>query len=176
MVILITGPAGSGKTTLARLIAASDGWIHLCEDDLWMEIGHPSHQLRDDRGQEQVHAIARQRIAAAVQRRQSVAFEFLVYENPPRRLADYRQFLEQQQIPFVTRVLRPRVDSILARQRERGRPSDVDRSRRRIDAEQQLACLASPLIHADWVIDSSDESTQETYVREFAQYASMEAP
>lgn len=42
-VILISGPAGSGKTTMASLIAQHDTWIMISEDDAWAKLkaGHP---------------------------------------------------------------------------------------------------------------------------------------
>ena len=168
MVILLIGPSGSGKTTLARRISKNDHWIHISEDDLWMEIGHPSDKLRDDAGQVQVHSKAQQQIDEAVRQQRNAVLEFLVYEDPPRRLTDYQEFLEQRKIPYVTRVLRPGVETILERQQVRGRPSDRDREIMRRHAEHQLRCLYSDRIQADWVIDSSGQTADQTYSRHFA--------
>ena len=120
MVILLIGPSGSGKTTLARRISQNDHWIHIAEDDLWMEIGHPSDKLRDDAGQMQVHSKAQQQIDEAVRQQRNAVLEFLVYEDPPHGLTDYQQFLEQRKIPllpnsFVNLLLRLRMNLHLAR-------------------------------------------------------------
>ena len=168
MVILLIGPSGSGKTTLARRISQNDHWIHISEDDLWMEIGHPSDKLRDDAGQMQVHSKAQQQIDEAVRQQRNAVLEFLVYEDPPHGLTDYQQFLEQRKIPYVARVLRPGVETILERQQVRGRPSDRDREIMGRHAEHQLRCLYSDRIQADWVIDSSGQTADQTYSRHFA--------
>ena len=170
MVILLVGPAGSGKTTLGSRIAENKGWVHISEDDVWNEIGHPSHALRTDAGQQVVHAKAEEKIMNAIDAGLNVVFDFLVYEDPPVRIHAYEEALRRRKVPFVTRVLRPPVDSILERQRARGRPSDRDVNGRRSDAEHQLTCLAS--IDDAQVIDTSNETADETYERHFSHLVS----
>ncbi len=166
MVILLVGPAGSGKTTLGSRIARHEGWLHISEDDIWNEIGHPAHQARTDAEQEVVHAKALEKIARAIETGLSVVFDFLVYDIPPFRIDEYESQLRLNAIRFVIRVLRPSVNAILERQRVRGRPSDQDVDRRRRDAEHQLACLAA--IDPALVIDTSDETPEETFDRHFS--------
>ena len=117
MVILLVGPAGSGKTTLGSRIAENEGWMHISEDDVWNEIGHPPHALRTDAGQQLVHARAEEKITTAIEAGLNVVFDFLVYENPPFRIDAYEDALRRHDLPFATRVLLPSVDSILDRQR-----------------------------------------------------------
>src|SRR4051812_15624593 len=102
MVLLLVGPAGSGKTTIAQRIAQNDGWIHISEDDFWVAMRRASNEPRDDAGQQVVHAKVRQLVDEAAQRNQNAVLEFLVYEDPPRRLVDYQRFLEQRAVPYVT--------------------------------------------------------------------------
>lgn len=167
MVILLIGPAGSGKTTLGRLVAEHERWVHVSEDDVWGEIGHPSHLPRDDAGQDRVHAKVHQRIEASVRDGHNILLEFLVYEDPPVRIEDYQRFLANRGIPFVTRVLRPTAETILERQSVRGRETDRDVEKRRAQAEQQLRCLRSGIVVPEWVIDSSGETPEQTYARHF---------
>lgn len=168
MVILLIGPAGSGKTSLGRRIAEVDGWVHICEDDVWSEIGHPPHELRTPGGQALVHTKVGERIRRAYDDGLNVLLEFLVYENPPIRITHYQDFLSAQAIPFETRVIRPSLEKILERQSIRGRPSDRDTEARRQNLEHQLSCLRTDLIEPEWVIDTSDETLEESYVRHFA--------
>ncbi len=174
MVILLVGPAGSGKTAIGEHVAEHGGWVHVSEDDIWGEIGHPSHEPRTEAGQRLVHARARERMGKSLDAGLNVVFEFLVYENPPARISDYQDFLRSRGTRFVTRILRPSVESILERQRVRGRPSDHNVQRRRRQAEHQVACLLADLIDPEWVIDSSEETLDETYSRHFLHF--VEAP
>jgi adenylate kinase family enzyme len=171
-VILLVGPAGSGKTTLGSRIAQNEDWLHISEDDIWNEIGHPPHVLRTDAEQEVVQGRAILKIVQAVDAGLNVVFDFLVYDDPPVRIAEYEDALRRQRVDFVRRVLRPSVDSILERQRIRGRPSDLDVKLRRQDAEHQLACLAK--FDRAHVIDTSDETPEETYTRHFSRLLSLQ--
>jgi|TARA_Y100000310_G_scaffold320925_1_gene377863 hypothetical protein len=83
--------------------------------------------------------------------------------NPPRLISEYQTMLEDRGIPFVTKVLRPSVESILERQQERGRPSEKNVERQRHNAKLQLACLDSDLIKPDWIVDSTGLSLAKTY-------------
>ena len=105
---------------------------------------------------------------AAIRTGHHVVFDFLVYENPPSRVADYQRFLEGREIPFATRVLRPSLETILARQRTRGRATDRSLADRRRHTENQLTCLHSSMILPEWVVDSSNETAEETYSLHFA--------
>ena len=101
-------------------------------------------------------------------RMRCLSFSFT--KTHPAVLRDYQHFLEQRDIPFVTRVLRPRIETVLERQRVRGRPSDRDHESRHRHAEHQLKCLNSVMIHDDWVIDSSQETAEQTYSTHFMHF------
>ena len=69
----------------------------------------------------------------------------------------------------MTSVLRPTVDELLVRIRGRGRDEERDIMSLRANAEHQIACLASPLIRSDWLIDPTGDTLEETYAKNFKQ-------
>src|SRR5215207_4153638 len=81
--ILITGPAGSGKTSLAERIAQNENWIHVSEDVHWVEIkqGHPPGELRTPEEQSIVQPAVVLQIRDLLSKGNSVVLEFINYEN-----------------------------------------------------------------------------------------------
>jgi len=168
-VILLAGPGGAGKTSTAARIAQHPDWAHVSEDDYWINIkeGHPWGELRTTEEQRLVQDQVVWCVIDLVTRNKNVVLEFILYEDPPRPLLNYQSALELRNIPFVTRVLRPRADEVLRRMKTRGRTRDADIDKRRAQTEHQLRCLASPYIQDDWVIDTSDITLEEVYVGHF---------
>lgn len=168
-VLLLAGPGGAGKTSTAARIAQNRDWEHVSEDDYWVKIkeGHPWGELRTPEEQSVVQEEVVRRVVDLVTRRKNVVLEFILYEDPPRPLMNYQSALTSRDIPFNTRILRPSADEVLRRMIKRGRPRDADIEKRRAQAEQQLRCLASPVIQSDWVIDTSDIPLEEVYARYF---------
>ena len=118
-VILLTGPSGSGKSSLGERIARNRGWVHISEDDLWVPHGH-SDRPRTPQVHARVFRESVERIRDAVGKGQNVVFDFLVYEKPPDSILHYQGALEGSRIPHMTRVLKPSAEEILERQRVRG--------------------------------------------------------
>jgi adenylate kinase family enzyme len=170
-VLLLTGPAGSGKTSLGARIAASPGWKHLSEDDYWVKIkqGHPAGELRTPEEQAIVQAKVTRDLLSTLIGGTRVVLEFVLYEDPPRPLLRYQKLLSEKEIPFTTSVLRPTLDELLVRIRARGREQECDLMSLRSNAEHQIACLSSPLIRSHWLIDPTRDSVEELYAKHFKQ-------
>lgn len=141
----------------------------MSEDDHWVKIkeGHPWGELRTAEEERIVQDEVVRRVIELVAGKKNVVLEFILYEDPPRPLLNYQNALTLRGIPFTTRILRPSADEVLRRMKMRGRPRDADVEKRRAQAEQQLRCLASPYIHHDWVIDTSDIPLEEVYATHF---------
>ena len=166
-VILIAGPAGSGKTSLAKRVAEVQGWVHISEDRVWDELKYPPHMGRSsDDKENKVQPRALEHIKAALRQGKSVVFEFIVYETPPQPILRYQTELRALGVPFVMKVLRPTVEQILDRKAARGDEGSIDHQR--ANAELQVNSLSSNFIDPSWVIDSTGLSLEDTYRRHFA--------
>lgn len=166
MVLLIAGPAASGKTSMAQFIASLDGWKLVSEDDVWDEIGHPPDELREDADQIVVHERVHRKILEHLADGMNVVLEFILFHNPPEPLFQYQKFFLENQIRFETRVLRPALDCLVQRAIERGRESDCSGIEMfRQNATHQLACISN--VNAEWVVDNSVQSLAASFEHNF---------
>ena len=164
-VILITGPAGSGKTRLAERIAQNENWIHVSEDDHWVEIkkGHPAGEFRTSEEQRIVQPAVLLQIKELLSRGNSVVLEFINYENPPGPLMYYYEELQKAHQDILVRVLCPTEWVIMERKKMRGREEDQNYEQELQNTRHQVACLESSYIKKEWMIDNSNRTVEEVY-------------
>lgn len=164
-VILITGPAGSGKTRLAERIAQNENWIHVSEDDHWVEIkkGHPAGEFRTSEEQRIVQPAVLLQIKELLSRGNSVVLEFINYENPPGPLMYYYEELQKAHRDILVRVLCPTEWVIMERKKMRGREEDQNYEQELQNTRHQVACLESSYIKKEWMIDNSNRTVEEVY-------------
>jgi adenylate kinase family enzyme len=169
-VILIAGPAGAGKTTIAKRIGNGPGWVALSEDEFWDRLPREPHTFRTDVEKAIVQGMVADAAIELLERGERVAIEFIVYEDPPQPIQFYATILAEAGYQVAVRVLRPSVAALLDRQAKRGNSHDTEVSVdiRRGFAEQQVRCLNSQAIDAKWVIDASELSVDELYAMHFA--------
>lgn len=151
-VVLITGPGGSGKSTLARAVADRLGWTCIGEDEHWVAHGWGSG-LRSPEQEAVVQADVTRDLLAAVAAGTGVVLELILYRTPPSPLTAYQEVLSAHGIEHETVVLRPSVAEILRRMAQRGRPTDADVARRRLDAVRQLGVLGPDHVDPACIID-----------------------
>jgi adenylate kinase family enzyme len=169
-VILIAGPAGAGKTTMAKRIGNEPGWVALSEDEFWDRLPREPHTFRTDVEKAIVQGMVADAAIELLERGERVAIEFIVYEDPPQPIQFYATMLAEAGYQVAVRVLRPSVAALLDRQAKRGNSHDTEVSVdiRRGFAEQQVRCLSSQAIEAKWVIDASELSVDDVYATYFA--------
>ena len=169
-VVLIAGPAGAGKTTMAKRIGNEPGWVALSEDEFWNRLPREPHTFRTDIEKAIVQGMVADAAIEHLERGERVAIEFIVYEDPPQPIQFYASILAEAGYQVAVRVLRPSVAALLERQTNRGNAHDTEVSVeiRRGFAEQQVRCLNSQAIEAAWVIDSSELSIDDVYGTHFA--------
>ncbi len=152
-VLLITGPAASGKTTLAAVVAELPGWVRISEDDYWAR--HKWHGLRTEEQETTVQKEVMQDLRKLVDQGQNVALEFILYKTPPNPLTKYIASLRKTNTTLNVVVLKPDLSTIVAQMHQRGRPGDLnDLENRNSYAVSQIACLEDGSIDPSWVIDT----------------------
>lgn len=168
-VLLLAGPAGAGKSSIAARIAQQPNWERVSEDDYWVKVkrGRPAGELRTREEEGAVQRDALRDVAAILSRQMNVVIEFILYEDPPRPLLRYQEALAALDVPYAVRILRPNADELLRRIALRARPGDADLGKRRVEAEHQLRVLASAFIDKSWIIDASDMSLEDIYGAHF---------
>jgi adenylate kinase family enzyme len=174
-VLLIAGPAGAGKTTLARRVAGRLGWPCISEDDHWVRNGWGTG-LRSVDQERVVQAQVAAEALSASRDGTGVVLELILYKAPPNPLTAYQQILTDNGLTCTTVVLELTVDEILERLQRRGRPNDlVALDARRADAHHQLGVLASvdPASRVDATGMTVDELCAECVAR-LAPSASLE--
>ena len=149
-VILIAGPAGSGKTSTAARIAEHPDWIHVSEDDHWNEVkaGQPPHALRTGEEEKIVQKRVVSQLTDILGTGKKPVLEFILYDDPPDPLLSYQKELTDRDIRYVTRILKPDVEEILRRIDERRRDEEGPEELRR-HAENQVNVLGSPHIRPE---------------------------
>lgn len=169
-VILLTGPAGTGKTSLSERIAQHADWVCVSEDRFWEAIkyGHPAGEMRTAAEQKSVQASVLENVIALVASGKNVVLEFIVYEDPPRPLIVYINGLADQGIRTIVRVLKPTVAAILERQKARGREDDTNIELATANARHQTRRLESAYIQLDWVVDNSRTTLEDAYAKWFS--------
>ncbi len=164
-VLIVIGPTGSGKTSLASYAAKKLGWHHIEEDDYWMKNG-----WRNQRRTVEHELIVQQQVSELLQKRheagEGVVLEFILYKHPPNPLTAYTEFLDKHSISYRVIALRPRFEEIIKRIEHRGRKADLDDLEDcRQDVKNQIQCLEANNIKPTQIIDSTSMTVSEIFQR-----------
>ncbi|MFZ9858271.1 MAG: AAA family ATPase [Roseiflexaceae bacterium] len=168
-VLLIAGPAGAGKTSMATLIGCKSGWVALSEDEFWGRLPRDPHLLRTAAEKAVIQAQVVVEARAHLAQGKRVVIEFIIYEDPPQPILFYADTLTHDGYTVAVRVLCPTIETLMQRQAQRGNDHDTVLSveMRRGNAEHQLRCLHSQSIDPAWVVDASQLSIADSYATHF---------
>lgn len=118
-VVVLTGTCGSGKSTVAGLLALKGNWHHVSEDDLWLLMfgkdrglfGTAQHRLK----RAAVHQEVMERVRAALDAGVNAVVDATVHESPPEALEEYRAWFQKAGIRWHLCVLHPRLEVAIER-------------------------------------------------------------
>lgn len=130
--LILSGPPGSGKSTIGRRLAAETGAVHISVGDLLREYAktHPDTAERMSRGElvdaELVISLVRERLASG-----DAAQRGFLLDGFPRRLLEAEALAEMlgnpSKLDAVIRLDVPR-EELLRRILARGRPDDTEKA------------------------------------------------
>lgn len=122
-VVLLCGPAGSGKSTTARVLEA-EGYLRLGWDEEAARQGFHGYPLPEG-AEQQVHAVVQARLAAAVAEGRDVVVDTSFWQRARRQA--YRDLLTPLGVEPVTYYLQVPLDVLLERvaRRTGAGPDDV---------------------------------------------------
>ena len=163
-VLVLSGTCGSGKSTIAAMLAARGGWCHVSEDDIWPRrfgrergaFGTAEHRIK--RGV--VHGEVLERVRAARRDGLDVVVDATIHEAPPEALDEYRAMFAEAGIPWELCVLHPRLDVAIRRDAGRGRGSMGAAQVSTLHAK-----FTGRVIPPRCFLDPSDESPEATLER-----------
>ena len=163
-VVLLTGTCGSGKTTIATLLAEQAGWTRISEDDIWHNcFGKNRGKFQSDEHRykrQQVHDMVFGQLLTALRSGRNVVIEATVHESPPEAYQEYWRMFEAQAIEWTIRVLHPRLEVAVAR--------DANRSSWTVGAEgvgELRAKFTGEVLGPECFVDNSDETPEQTLSR-----------
>src|SRR5262249_3799381 len=169
-----TGTCGSGKSTVAELIALRPGWRRVSEDEIWPHYfgknrgspGTPEHRAKRTLVHDEVLA----RVQAALRLGERVVLDATVHETPPEALEEYRRRFDEAGVPWRLYVLHPRLEVALAR--------DAGRASGSLGAAQVSSLFAKftgRLFPSECFLDTSEERPEITVDRVLSEIISRDS-
>ena len=162
-VLILTGTCGSGKSTVAQLLADEHGWMRISEDDHWRaryhknrgELGSEEHRRKRLEIRREVVA----RVVGALEGR-PVVIDAICHEGIPDAWSDYRDLFDDVGIECMVRVLHPRLEVAVER--------DATRAGWRAGAagvEELWEKFTGRLFGSDALLDTSDDLPEQSAER-----------
>lgn len=161
IVLIVTGPCGSGKTTISSLIAQNHNFVRLCGDDIKEELFPGIVNIQDyPEGKKKVFAEIFERAKKHFENGDHVLIDYIMLGQ--KRLEEYKNtFSDHLQI----RVLLASREVNIHRDQVRECWTSGEQCVR--DLYDEFTGVRD-FVGAENYIDSSEETPEETYLKHFA--------
>lgn len=117
-VLVLSGTCGSGKSTIAQLLADEHGWTRLSEDLVWRRRFHKNRGVFGSAEHRRKRRAVRRELLTDVRmaaEEADVVVDATVHEADPSSLAEYAALLAAAGLPWQLRVLHPRLEVAIER-------------------------------------------------------------
>jgi len=168
-VLVLTGACGSGKSTVAQLLAEKHGWIRISEDSVWRARFHRNRGRIGSAEHREKRGAIRREVAAAVCRgleEADVVVDATVHEADPSSIREYEELFGISGLDWQIRVLHPRLDVAVGRDEMReGWKAGAD------EVTTLWRKFSGQLFDPRVFIDTSDDEPSDTALRVLASLA-----
>lgn len=163
IVLIVTGPCGSGKTTITNLIVQNSNFIRISGDDIKNEFFPEIENITDyPEGLEKVYFEIFQRAKKHFENGENIVIDYVVLGQ--KRMEEYKKAFSKS---LEIRVLLSRKEIIIKRDQLRECWTSGEKCIIALyDSFNQL----KDYIGVDNYIDNSEETTEETYLKHFASW------
>lgn len=159
-VLLLSGTCGSGKSTIAQLLADEYGWTRLSEDDVWRRRFHKNRGVLGSEEHRQKRRVVREELVGALRlaiEKSDVVVDATVHEADPSSIDEYEALFGAAGVGWQLRVLHPRLDVAVQRDATR---RDWTAGPARVEA--LWTKFSGALFDPGAFIDTSDDEARET--------------
>jgi len=165
-ILLLTGPGGSGKTTISTLLAERGNFVYLDGDREDTEFFPDGYQWLPEHSQllKQAHEKIFRKTKDLVDQGKSVVIDYIIFG---RYMEFIKMFREEFGDDFQIKVLFPSQSEIV--NRDRDRECWTAGSDRIAEVREELLSIKNE-IGADNFVDTSDQTPEETFVIHFSGY------
>ena len=169
-VLLLTGTCGSGKTTIAAMLAEKADWIHISEDTIWHNLygknRGPFHSDEHRQKRRNVHKKVMEQLLTDNHPDRNIVIDVTIHESPPEAYKEYQHMFEEHSIVWDIRVLHPRLEVAVARDANRncwtiGKKGVIELRRK----------FNKGIFNSECYLDNSDETAEVTMQRILDSYA-----
>jgi shikimate kinase len=173
-VLILSGTCGSGKSTIAQLLASEHGWVRISEDDVWRSRFHRNRgaigSAEHSRKRREIRTEVVRQVRSAAQVANAVV-DAIVHEAGTDSIHEYEELFLAANLDWELRVLHPRLE--VAIQRDAARPG----WKAGAAGVEELWCrFSGEILAPDAFVDTSDDEPRQSAQKVLASLKSDARP